>query len=36
VAAPVKLHEAEQWRRAAVQPKEEDRVGRSQGRRLHT
>jgi hypothetical protein len=34
VVAPAKLHVMEQWRRAAVQPKEEDKVGRSHGRRL--
>jgi hypothetical protein len=35
VAAPVKLHNAEQWRRPVVQREEEDRVGGFHGRCLH-
>jgi hypothetical protein len=35
VAAPVKLHKVEQWRRAAVQREEEDMASGFRGRRLH-
>jgi hypothetical protein len=35
VVAPMKLHEVKQWRHAAVQPKQEDKVGGSCGTRLH-
>jgi hypothetical protein len=35
VAAPAKLHNAEQWLRPAIPREEEDRVGGFHGRCLH-